>query len=368
MTVCLYLLPPLYPTLISDCLVTVIGQQRGFTPSDWYTKSLKNLQPATLVGKTIKIDGGSVIAFAGFEDRILKLLGDFKQFYPAFKIANADRPMKGASEFVNEFNASESPNNEVSALGFSVVHYQGDDSYNANSISRIHNRIETSRFGQCAAAGSGTNDILEAVRYFDSEYYIENEEHVPHLRILCMIGRLNCEKFFVKDKNQTWGGCLQSTIYGIQERRFFSAPDWVYCGFTINIDGKEARLTRMKKIVLIWSRDSHTFVRWQVYSRSKRMNHVWKIGSGLEEVEEGMTDNDYQPFSPQLATVIWRVSYKGRSWDRITTLNGHLMKHLKTSIPDDGNIGWEIDQEYINFIADEEITYYRQRFSGREVT
>lgn len=366
MTVCLYLQSPFYRTLISDCLVTEQDQRRVFTPSDWYNKNLANWQPATLVGKTIKLDENSVVAFAGFSDRILDILGDLKQHYPAFKIDNPNRPMRKVSEFINEFNNNaRSPDDEVSVLGFTAVH-QEDVDHDSNCISRVHNRIQTNRFGECAAAGSGTDDILKAVRYFDTEFYLENEERAESLATLCMIGELNCEKFFGENKNPTWGGCLQSITYKVQERQFYPSPDWAYCGFSINTDGKEARWTRMKKIVLIWSRGPYTFVRWKVYSRNKSMDHVWKIGSGLEEVQGVMVDRDQQPFSPELATVMWRVSYKGRSWNRTTTLNGHLMGHLKISIPDDGHIRWEIDQEYANFIANEEREYYWRCLAGSE--
>lgn len=361
MTVCLLLQAPGYPTILSDCLVTTTGQGRGFTPSDWFIYEPGRIKPAALVGKSIRLDGRSVVSFAGRQDRILKLLPDLEQNFPLFRLADPDRPMRRVAAFVEDFNSgAASADEEVSALGFTASGANGV--HKVNPLLRVMQQVPTRRFGPCAAIGSGSRELLRWIDEFDRDFAFEGDEPPGNLDLVCAVGALNATKFFGQEQDPTWGGCLQATIYGIEEQAFYAAPDWAYCGFVLNLTDTGCEGGWMGKIVLVWTRGPDTFVRWQAHDGDQAMGHTWRIASGLGERPDDASTEDGGDFSARFATVVWRVFYRDKSWDRITTLNGHLMAHLKLCFADDGSIKWDLDHDYIRSVATEELAHGRERF------
>lgn len=328
------------PTLIADLLVTG-GDYSRFT----YTTNTSlrdildhNLPRAKLVGKTLFLDERTIVAFSGDEKRILEFFDILKERFsdkpPHF------RPMQWASCLINDFNYSLEPQEQVSMVGFSVVHDMiiGSDpkpQTGVNWFGRMSGSLKSQMFGQVFVAGSGSADFRSVLEKVDNELIIDIPPANPSFKLMCALGLVNSEKIFdpiVSNQAHSWGGFLQSFTYDVLQKKWMATPNWAYleCIIEISSDSYKSRL-HPKFIFFSGGVQRSTIVTYYP-EPTKHRHDVFEIENALPAVFipdalENATF-EFSTFKPHFATILFYVKYQGQEWSLYSTLNGHLMENF----------------------------------------
>lgn len=361
MTVCISIDSDIHTVLLSDCLVTGDAGHELMTPSSAGVTHRRNDMPrATLVSKFGRLDSDSIVGFAGPAERIQAFFEHFPSYY---RIGlNDERPMRRASNLVNNFNEDAgSPQNEISMIGFHVRHV-GQDTQQ-NWIRREQTAEVDAALGKCFAIGSGADALLREILQFDQNYWEEERGRGTDLRLACAVGALNTMMLLnpsAENLRSTWGGYYQINGYNRHTQQWFHSPDWLHMGAKIVLRDEGFSAGIADKFAFYRGGDSvsHLLV-GAPFDDGGSVKH-WIIRSGLGvDAAEGEENFVMQDFRPQFATIAFDIHCSERRWMRYTTLNGDLMDNLILRFEEGSRVSLGLKPEYFQFLADEEREHFR---------
>lgn len=349
MTVGLLLLPDGLTTIISDALVTSGERSPTFGPDAYKAPDDLASQPATLVSKVLRIDERSAVCFAGQEQLILQTLEDVRSRYSISRGVEAARPLRYVGDLMNEINDNHRDPYAISSLGFSVP---DDLTIPLRPLVREKHHIVSRNFQSCYAIGSGAEAMLRFIEEFDRSF--KHEEPGPaDAALWCFLGSLNSLEFFRPQPRKTWGGFYSAHVFHWGRQEFLDTPDWVYLRFQIDLDQSPPKVQLVGKLVISLQRSTKTLL--QLYlplEHGGPCHQTWSMNSSLN-IRSSAPSFDVNDFDPKLATVMFTFKRGDQKVDRITTLSGTHLEHLRFRSFHDNTWEFGLTEEYVEVIVSE---------------
>ena len=220
MTGCLYMSPPFQPSepngpVFGVLLADTIATGRLVSPN------AVDLRPATSArfqgkfeSKTsmvrkLNIVGSSAIAMAGEANWIRQCLYELKIKMP--ELEDSDRPMRWLGDAANRVNAKLN-RNAISVLGIAAI--KGKSTFNC--MSYLPPEIY-SNLGQCAAIGSGSEDLYAFCKEGNETFYEQQIHGQPiitsTLHLSASINATQLHKELNGAGRAHWGGYIEGAYY-----------------------------------------------------------------------------------------------------------------------------------------------------------
>ncbi len=362
MTLCAFLHPPQYPTLVTDLIASRDGEQ-VFTPSSLDTRAInENTVPSNFVRKSLFLeDGPAVFGFAGNGDAILDFIDSLKIQYKMRP--DDDRPMRFVGDLANSFNENYG-SSAISVIGFSPATLPPEapeNSYNVNINAGLEGAsVQTEYFNQIFATGSGSARFLESVAKFDLDLRLHPNAHTASLvNLIGLMGALNSTKLFNEQGSSTddsWGGYLEMSTMHLG-KIFLVRPTWTHLAYFVSERNGELHFEKGPKQVHYDPIGEHPSVSVRLDAGRKGAGYFsWGIARMQEDYSKPRRAFDqWLHYMPDFCTIF--LSSADGGWGAHRTLDEADKKFLRRV----SSIDYEIDPEFLTSLVPKAIDHRAQR-------
>lgn len=247
MTLCAYIHPNGYPTILSDLLVTNDDKKLRLDPSNLTTVNFGDYKGiALLMRKVFHLkEQNSIFAMAGEVQAIM----DFREYFPLqYKERMIPgRPMRTAGDIANDFN-SDTGRLAISLTGLSRI--DEERIYNVKILAgAVPTKFKTKNFNECFSDGSGAHEGANLISYVDQLIRPEKTPSIAALSL--MLGIINSIKIFSKTEDvnkDSWGGYIENTTM-IRDGELLPRLSWSHlCYFVDAVAGRRSAALGPKQV------------------------------------------------------------------------------------------------------------------------
>lgn len=352
MTLCAFIHPPGFPTLITDLIVSREGVENVITPSNIGLIGVDNTyKPVTLVRKSLYLDDGpSLFGFAGDADAI----SDFQRFLPlTYRTRESGtRPMRHAGDIANRFN-EDFGKLAISLIGFS--RQEATVGYKVNILAgAVKSAIKTHFFNEVYAIGTGADEFLDLVRRFDNDLVSSNlVDAGPTDNLIGLLGALNSHKIFNDSPGilgNTWGGYLEAATLADGHKRL-EPVSWTHLAYRVYMQNGIRKFKKLGKQLHYIPRADNPCIGIRIEDGHKKVDHIsWRIQEldrfqeTTDEERVGSIDHwsDFQPDAVSLC--LW---FDGSSKILYRTLS----QFERASVKVDGNMNFSVEEKTLRRIT-----------------
>jgi len=357
MTVCAIVHPDGLPTLLSDVLVSIVGQKLT-TPSQLGWNQGKSEELSPLMRKSFVLpQQTAAFAFSGSVERILQFTENFPLQFQNRSQGEAS-PMEVAGVIVDAFNSDNawpnpSDDDRIGLLGF--CRSESDGKLGINLVRDLSKQsIQTKYFKGVSAIGSGAGAVLNDIAIFDDQIdqniaLSDDVFTTSESRLNGLLGALNAKMLFVRMGDlvsDTWGGYIEATTL-VDYAEFSPAESWSHLAYVTQVGASEPSIEQFGKQV-----HYHRSASWSGLGvrLEDRQGNVGQVSIPIEDFPASGQPNDsgvldWSTFSPENVTLTIYFSETGMVVHR--TLHHDEHKFLVQQ----GLMNWGLQSKFVEDIC-----------------
>lgn len=338
--------PNQFPSLISDCMVTIEGGGEQLTPEAiGFANPSKIVRNAILARKYVVIEEEKAIfGFSGPLDAIQ----DFRVFLP-IRLNNRPpgvRTMRFVGDIANDFN-SDRGSLDLSVVGFSAIEQDGQKG--VNILGGLHGEsVMTKNLNQVFATGSGATDLLKSISECDADILGWPQKVSPRDHLIGLVGALNSKKIFdrrLTAAKDTWGGYLEfATLVGYE--KFQYPPSWTHLAYLVETN--PLAISQLGKQIHYSPKGEGSALLVRLKDRAGNNDAIsWPIREYLNAaIAPWSRVEDWRDFQPGGVTICIVLDYGKRIFHR--TLSGMEMSGVENKGHGDISLSEEVLMKIIN--------------------